>query len=68
MLLRPTDDELLRVMIQIPLMKRRRIHGIEQLVQIRELDLDETGHEGWEREGWEKAEREMTNDESPNDE
>jgi hypothetical protein len=46
MLLRPTDDELLGIVIQIPLMEGRGVHGVEELVQLLELDLDETGHGG----------------------
>jgi hypothetical protein len=46
MLLCPTDDELLGVVVQIALMEGRGVHGVEQLVQLRELDLDESGHEG----------------------
>jgi hypothetical protein len=42
--LRPTNDELFGITIQITLMEGRRVHGIEQLRQFRELDLDESGH------------------------
>ena len=45
MLLRPTDDELLRIMIQIPLVEGGWIHGIEQLVQFHEFHLDESCHD-----------------------
>ena len=39
-LLRPTDDEFLRVVIEILFMEGRRIHRIEQLVEVAQLDLD----------------------------
>ena len=46
MFLRPTDDEFFGIVIQIPLVKGRRVHGVEQLVQLGELELDESGHDG----------------------
>src|SRR5215471_15892695 len=30
--LRPTDDELFRIIIEVPLLERRRIHRVEQLL------------------------------------
>ena len=42
-LLRPTDDELLGIVIQSALMKRRGIHGVEQLVQPGQLHFDKMG-------------------------
>ena len=38
--LRPADDELLRVMIEILLVKRRRIHRVEELLDLVHGNLD----------------------------
>src|SRR5215218_10148398 len=38
--LRPTDDEFLRVMVQVLLMERRRIHRVEELADIAQTQFD----------------------------
>ena len=36
----PTDDELYRIVIEIPLLERRRIHRIEQLLDLIDKNFD----------------------------
>ena len=51
MFLRPTDDEFLRIVIEIALVEGRRVHRIEELVQGLHLHFDQSvvagsiGHE-----------------------
>ena len=46
MLTGPAEDEFFGVMIQVALVERRRIHGVEKLADVAEAQLDQAGAGG----------------------